>query len=293
LEHLIEKHIEVPGLEVVKALTSGKTRLSWPERDALSLLISAQRFRVPHTRKMMDQGHKKMIESLLQNYDDKKAEIGEDPGPLRLRPLGPGESLPSEETGTFVTKEELDKVFADLENDPDKFSRETFLDLAFTMAKFVQRMKWTVHYATGQARFITSDCPAVLLFQNSEFDHAGLARPDCEIQFPLSGTAIISITHDLTFIEQITKLDPSAKAARQMYARLPEIRIAQATDEQVELFNVNQADYASHWVFAGNESPTLIPRLKQRSKNVRQEVTMKGQLMSLGTIRGDMGDKPK
>src|SRR5437879_627758 len=65
LELKLQKHVEDPGLEVVRMLVDGKTRLNWEQRDRLSLLIAAQRFRVPHMRDLMDSHAKEEICALL------------------------------------------------------------------------------------------------------------------------------------------------------------------------------------------------------------------------------------
>jgi hypothetical protein len=50
IEELIGSTVEAPGLPVIQKLASGKTRLTWQERDRVSLLIAFQEMRTPSAR---------------------------------------------------------------------------------------------------------------------------------------------------------------------------------------------------------------------------------------------------
>jgi hypothetical protein len=75
----------------------------------------------------------------------------------------------------------------------------------------------------------------------------------------------------MAFVAKLKEIWPTARG-RKLLNRLPEIRIATASTGDVESFNEIQADQASRWVFAGQQSDWLIPRLQRGSKNVRQVV---------------------
>ena len=136
-------------------------------------------------------------------------------------------------------------------------------------------MKWTVYYVAGKNRYITSDCPVVMSFANPHVSPAGLMRKDCQVLFPLSSTALLSMQHDQKLNEQLMKLGPSRRATR-LLNRLPEIGCVLADDNAVMRFNEQQAEHAYRWVFGGQELPWLPDRLRRRSRNIRQVFVRKG-----------------
>lgn len=89
LEHLLDEKIESPGISVLRKLVGGDTRLSWADRQHLSMFIATQRMRVPYFREMLDANYKQLVHQLRKDYEEKERELGFSPGPMRFRSVGP------------------------------------------------------------------------------------------------------------------------------------------------------------------------------------------------------------
>lgn len=270
LEQDIQRYVEDPGLAVLRLLVGGKTRLSWEQRDQLSLLVAAQRFRVPHLRQLIDSQNKEMIDAWVSEYKRKEQEIGGDPGQMIVGVSSP--LRPNEKRELALTKADLEHLLKEYDEDPERFSREHFMNLAARFVQVFRVMKWTVFCTLGPSRFITSDCPAAMVFSRADIDTVAITRPDCRILFPLSRTSLLLMEHDIHLITRLNRIGPTS-TSRKLLNRLPEIRIAAASARDVVSFNKAQADQASRWVFTGQQSDWLVPRLQKASKNVRQAVT--------------------
>lgn len=284
LEHDIERRIETPGLAVIRELSHGKTRLNWSERNALALLMAVQRLRVPHLRQMIDAAHADMIQQLLIEYDEREQREG--PGQMWIRhvPMMPRPNEP-ERARAYVSREELQEMQRSLQEDPGQFSRETLFSLATSVARILGRMKWTVLYS-DRAPFITSDCPVLLRHERKDIKHAGLIRPDTNIEFPLSRVALLSATHDSALMKRVAGLGQNSKARRIMN-QIPEIRVSKAAEDQIQQFNLNQAQYCSRWVFSGRPGDWLVPVLQDHSKNVRQRFVRDGDFFRVENLTGE------
>jgi Protein of unknown function (DUF4238) len=284
LERDIELHVERPGLEVIRKLSKGKSRLDWSERNALAMFIALQRFRVPHMRQLLDAFHAETVRSLLNEHDRRERQEG--PGRLWIQSLSP--IARSEEDGrprTYVTREELEAAQRSLQEDPGQFSRESLFEMAESFARVFCRMKWTVHHQAENTSFITSDCPVLLWHERPDIDHAGISRPDTHVEFPLTRNALLSMTHDFVLIESVKKARPGS-GVRRLLENLPEVRITQANEALVHEFNLRQAQYCSQWVFAGRQNDWPIEILQGRSRNVRQRVVRVGNLIRIETLAG-------
>ncbi len=284
LEHDIENKVEVPGLDVIRKLGSGNTRLDWPERNALSLLMAVQRFRVPHLRQLLDVAHAEMTQRLLQDYDRLEHERG--PGLMWIRSVSPvarrGEP---ERQKAHVTREDLQQIQRSLEEDPGQFSRDSLFTLALSFAKVFRYMKWTIYRSDGTDHFISSDCPVLMRHERRDIEHAGLVRPDTEIEFPLSRMSLLVMKHDMPLIMRLNRMGPTRKAKR-LLNRLPEIQTARARPTDVHAFNVHQAEYCSLWTFSGVERDWIKETLSEASKNVRQRVVRDGQFYRFESLAG-------
>ncbi len=281
LEHTIEEVAEGPGLEVIRMLSSGKTRLDWLKRNALAMLMAVQRFRVPHLRQILDSVQAEMVRKLLTEYNRKEKERG--PGRLWMKAVSPIRSETETGPPAYITRETLEGMQQSLQSDPSQFSRNTLIELAVSFAKVFRRMKWTVHYSKRGA-FITSDCPTLLRHERTDVQHAGIIRPDTHIEFPLSRTSLLSMTHDFALLHYLDGLPPNA--ARQALSRVPEIAVAQADEAQVHEFNLRQAQYCSRWSFSGGREDWLIPALNENSRNVRHRVVQEGDMFKFETLSG-------
>src|ERR1700691_5229537 len=256
LELKLQKEVEDPGLRVLRLLDAGKTRLNWRQRDQMSLLVAAQRFRVPHIRQVIDSQNVEAVRAWLSEYKLREEETGGKPGRMIIGVSGG--LKPNQKREIEVTREDLENMLEECEGDPEGFSREEFMNLASSFAKIFRTMKWTMYYAPSDSRFITSDCPAAMHFARKDIETISIARPDCRILFPLSKSSLRSMEHDMVLAAKLKEIGPTARG-RKLLNRLPEIRIATASAGDVESFNEIQADQASRWVFAGWQSDCLIP----------------------------------
>jgi hypothetical protein len=149
LEHLIEKAVESPGLPVVKKLSEGKTRLNWQDRQALSLLVAFQEMRTPAARQQARSATKALTDRILQevkaaNPEQKSIElIGKSGG------------------SSTATLEEIAASQDDLENDHSEEIHRLAMGPALKLHRYYKRMKYTVHYPLGEAKFITTDTPVI------------------------------------------------------------------------------------------------------------------------------------
>jgi len=205
LEHEIERAVEAPGLDVIRTLASGNTRIDWAQRDALAMLMAMQRFRVPHLRQVLDAVHADLVQGFLLEYEQRERHQG--PGQLWFSTVSPL-AQPGDLEGprTYVRKDELEEIQRSLQEDPGQFSRETLFSLAVSFAKVFRRMKWTVHYSNRAAQFITSDCPVLLRHEGGDVDGAGVLRKDTHIEFPLSRNSLVSMTHDFALMTHLNRL---------------------------------------------------------------------------------------
>ncbi len=264
LELEIQRYVEDPGLEILRLLVDGKTRLNWQQRDRLSLLAAAQRFRVPHMRDLMDSHNKEEIRAWLSDYKRREEEIGGDPGEMIVGVSGGLDANDKREMA--FTKVDLERLLEKYEEDPQRLSREHFMNLASKFAQIFRIMKWTVYYTAGQSRFITSDCPVAMAFTRTDIDTVAIVR--------------LLMEHDIALITRLNKIGPNS-TNRKLLNRLPEIRIATASTGDVTSFNAIQVEQASRWVFAGQRNDWMIPKLQQPSKNVRQVVKTISRNMSV------------
>jgi Protein of unknown function (DUF4238) len=256
-EQFIANHIEGPGLPVLRRLSEGSTDITWEERSAFALLLSLQQFRVPSFRRVIENLNHELLSRLVTLYEAEAEGRREVPVILQTRR---GEAR-------FT----LDGLKAELEqsrNEPGRQSLETFIKLAFGSVPLIyDYMKWTVYHASGQTRFITSDCPVIWLFHGGPSGHASLSRCDVEVRFPLSRKAMLSLTHDAALME---KLEKATKKERQRALhRLPEIRLARMADATIESVNRTHAFHAIRWAFSGIESTWISTVLSQPSKHIR------------------------
>lgn len=284
LEREIEQRVETPGIEVLRTLASGDRRLDWAQRNALAMLMAVQRFRVPHLRQIIDASHANIVEGLLSEYDRMQRERG--PGRMWIRSIRPG--APSDDRMSeraYVSREDLEAMQKSQQDDPGQFSRETLFGIAIQFANVFRRMKWTLHQVSGDTPLITSDCPVLLRHEQTDVGQAGITRPDAHIEFPLSRTSLLSMTHDFALIDELKRVG-TEREKRRILRSVPEIRVVDTDGEHVRIFNTNQAQFCSRWSFSGQEREWLIEALRQRSKNVRQRITWDGELIKLESLIG-------
>lgn len=248
LEHMIERTVETPGLPVLKKLANGKTRLNWPDRTALAVLVAIQEMRTPASRTRAIDHMKALTEKILSEVR---------------------ESNPTQETIDIVGKDgkkstitlrELEESQADLEKDTSFDALKLTIGPAMELYQYYRHMRYTVYYSVGDERFVTTDTPVIRVFSASRGYGAGINRNDVEIRFPLSSKAFLTITHDLKFEEQLMRATGTKR--EKMLNRLPEVRIRHIHDAEVMAFNRGHVRHARMWVFSPRESQWIPELLK-------------------------------
>jgi hypothetical protein len=260
-EIAVANDVEAPGLKVLQKLAAGKTRLNWDERFDLSLLLAVQEFRVPHYREEIKNINKQLLDNVLLHYQKNKIGFGNNES------IG----LQTRHGVSNFKIEELKKEQARLARDTGEESLRMTLSLATDMSYLYRHMKWTLHSASGRESFTTSDCPVIKILNNETSGAISLNRDDLEIRFPLSKSAMIALTKDVTLVEQINHAKKE-KEIRKILARTPEIRIRAMGDAQVLAANQLHASYARMWVFSGRPLDWPPAILREKSKNFRMWV---------------------
>jgi hypothetical protein len=259
IETLLGETVEGPGLPVIRELVSGKTRLSWEERQQISVLIAIQEMRTPAARERVRQLSKQLNERVF--HDVKAA----DPDQKTIDLVGDSGKH------STVSFDEITRSHEDMCDDHAMDIHRPLVSSALKLAGYYQHMKFTVYYGTGDAEFLTTDTPVIRVFHNTEAAPlgTGIQRPDLEIRFPLSRNAFLTLTHDAWLVTNLERARTPAER-RRLLATLPEIRIDNAKSSRVTSFNRGHARHAHRWVFASGEvdwaasllaEPSAAPRI--------------------------------
>jgi hypothetical protein len=238
-EEMLEREVERPGLPIIKKLSEGRTRLNWKERQGLSLLIAFQETRTPAARQNVLSAAKIMTGQML------KAIRESDPGQKTVDLI--------DKTGkmTTATIDDIVASYADLDNAHSEETLRLTMGPALELHKYYKRMKYTVHYPLGPARFITTDTPVIRIFHGDRRVGTGVNRYDVEIRFPLSSNALLTITHDFQASVKLAQAKEYERA--KLLAKVPEVRIRYVSDAVVAAFNKAHAKHARVWAFAPTE----------------------------------------
>ena len=259
VEKLIDSSVESPGLPVIQKISSGDTKLSWQDRERLSLLIAFQEMRTPSARERV-----RTLSKLLNERVFHEIRSG-DPNQTSVKIVG--------ESGTsVVTLDEMADAHEVICDDHSMEIHRPLLGSALELSKQYRHMKFMVYYATGNDEFITTDTPVIRVFTSGAPLGSGINRPDIEIRFPLSRQAFLTLTHDAALVEKLKRA--SAVKRSQLLDVLPEIRIKYATSAQVAAFNKGHARHTHQWLFASREfewvvnmlnAPSAAPRIMDLS----------------------------
>jgi hypothetical protein len=250
IEKLIDSTVEAPGLPIIQKLASGNTRLTWQDRNELSLLIAFQKMRTPSARERVRTFSRILMERVL--HEIRTA----DPNQTSVNLAG------KFGTGT-LTLHEMTQAHEEICDDHRMEIHRSLVGPAIKLSERYKHMKFTVHYRSGNTEYITTDNPVIRVFHNAEALGAGVDRPDVEIRFPLSRTAFLTLTHDLRFIARLERARTPER--NRLLGALPEVRIARATDSDVTAFNRAHARHAHRWLFASTEVEWAADVLSQAS----------------------------
>lgn len=250
LEEMIERTVEAPGLPVLKKLAKGKTRLNWSERTALALLVAIQEVRTQASRQKAIDATRAMSEKILREI--RKANPTQETVDL----------IGKDGKSRTVTLEEIEQSQADLEKETSFGRLKLTMGPAMELYQYYKQMRFTMYYPLGIERFITTDTPVIRVFATN-MAGAGINRKDVEIRFPLSGTAFLTITHDIKLTEQLTRATEAQR--EKLLKRLPEVRIRHISDAEVLAFNRGHVRHARMWVFSSQELAWIPELLKEQS----------------------------
>ena len=264
LETQIGQQIESPGIPIIRILSEGKTNLDKAQRLCLARFIALQNVRVPYERDFMDQLHKIEFEGYLADMDEMSSQRGFPVDHIEVAACASDrEPMPHE--WVRVTRDFVDAELRRIEADPQRSSRDSFFDLAERLAKPILDMKWTVFYGTGEARFITSDCPVITRDRNERRCFPGLENSDTEVYFPLSKNALIRMEHDNS-CQLLPRKQQIRRQRRVMRARTQEINAVQADDQLVQSLNNLVVSRSHLWTVSGTNQSWLLERMQQPSK---------------------------
>jgi len=263
-ERFFAEKIEEPGLPILKKLAAGRTRINWSERNNLAMLLAVQEFRVPFYRREFSRLHQELTRNIVEAYEaitDRRGLTGYvkmQAGPEPVRVSIDVLKAELKESADFSKKKELAVLFS----------------TAMSLAEIYLHMKWTVHYATGEKSFVASDCPVFSIYSSNK-GFAALMRTDVEVRFPLARNALLTLTHDMPFLEMAAKA--STKEAKKMWARTPEVRIDNWTDQDVAKANRTHAAHSTTLLLSGQDLSWATEIMKEPSRNVRMWIEPEGE----------------
>ena len=122
-----------------------------------------------------------------------------------------------------ITRAQILAELREAEEDPQRSSRETFFGLASALEAILVKMEWTVRYASGSSRFITSDRPVIRSFSDGPSIGRGLRDLRAEIGFPLSSTSILEIKHRQWHINAARKRTRNQRPPRNLTGKSPPV----------------------------------------------------------------------
>jgi hypothetical protein len=264
LETQIDQKIEAPAIPVIRMLSEGKTNLDKSERLCLARVIALQNVRIPFERDFMDQQHKTDLEGNLAEMDKMSRLRGFPVDYIDVAAFAIDRD-PKPHEWVRITRDSVIAELQEIESDPQRFSRESFFELAEKLANTILDMKWIVYYRTGDARFITSDCPVITKDKSEGRQFPGLNDLDTEVYFPLSKNALIRMEHDNS-CQLLPRKKQIHRQKRVMCARTQEITVIQADEQAVQLLNELIVARAHLWAVSGASQGWLLERMQQPSK---------------------------
>jgi len=268
LETQIDQQIEAPAIPVIRMLSEGKTNLDKSKRLCLAMFIALQNVRIPYERDFMDQQHKADLEGNLAEMDEMSRQRGFPVDYIDVAACATDRE-PKPHEWVRITRDSVKAELREIDSDPRRFSREFFFELAEKLARTILDMKWTVFYGTGDARFITSDCPVITKDKGERRQFPGLDDLDTEVYFPLSKNALIRMEHDNS-CQLLPRKKQIHRQKRVMRARTQEITVVQADEQAVQLLNELIVARAHLWAVSGASQGWLLERMQQASKIQKQ-----------------------
>jgi len=272
LEMMIESQIETPGLPIIRKLACGNTHLDVTERGRLARLIALQHVRVPYEREFLDRQNKENLEGYLEDMDLAAARVGRPVNAIDVA-VSPTAEFPKENSWVRITRAFVENELAAIAADPGKPSREVFFNIADGVGEIFAQMEWTVGYALGCSRFVTSDRPVVMGGKNGAGAQIGITNSNCEITFPLSSTAVLQMRHsglgnDVTGARLARDAKPNLGDVGQ------EVKAARHDDAVVQHLNEVHARQAHLYVFSGIPHDWVSDSMQKPAEGTKRKKTL-------------------
>lgn len=285
LETLIEREIESPGIPLIRKLASGRVNIDYKQRSLVARLVGLQSVRVPYERRFMDSNNVDNLRSYIDEMDESARRLGQPVNTIEIA-VAPRDDPRRIKKWVRITRAQVLAELKEAEEDPQRSSRETFFGLASTLEAILVKMEWTVRYASGSSRFITSDRPVIRSFSDGPSMGRGLRDLRAEVSFPLSSTSILEIKHRQWHIDAVRK-----RTRNQRPHQKPDWAIAtgDADDSFIDSLNRRMAKQAHLLVFSGTRPEWLLEWMKEPLKAAKQAVTVLDTELNLSTH----GEKPK
>jgi hypothetical protein len=259
-------------MPVLRKLASGKASIDHVQRLKLAKLIALQSVRVPFERNFMDRNNKDNLLSYLAQMDEDSRRHNAPVNAIQIA-ITPVDDPRLIKKWSTITRAQVLAALREVEEDPTRSSRETFLGLAGAIAEIYMSMEWTIHCIQGSQRFITSDRPVLRHYSGGGGPGRGLRDIRSEVYFPLSSTALLHMKHHNWLIDQIRKRRRGPPSPRRRPAHQT-IGCLGAEGGLVEKVNRTVADRAHLWVFSGREEGWLIDWMSKPFKKPKRAVTV-------------------
>jgi hypothetical protein len=280
LEVQIEREIETPGIPVIRKLVAGKTNLDYSERLRLAKLIALQAVRVPYERNFMESNHKQNLLSYIEDMDQRSCNKNAPVNAIEVA-AAPGADPRLIKEWVPVTRAQILADLRQLEEDPGSSSRHILLGLAADLAKIYMQMEWTIFYATGADRFITSDRPVITISSGDKNLSRGIKDVRSKIIFPLSSAALLQMEHHNWMLDAVRRSPSKAKQKKS-----PCVAPSSAPEKLVEMVNRMQAARAHLWIFSGRKENWLKEWMKAPLKEPKHVVSIVDEQLIKGTDGG-------
>ena len=268
LEHLLQTHIEDPGLAVIKRLIAGHYNISRDARLRLSVLLAIQEYRVPWMREQMGI----LMQGMMERHMGAAVKA---PGVL--------ESLLKEHA--LADEDDVGRMAAEMR----RGLQEGEIKLSATPTASLHAMAYAldilpnIYFSMGwevletrSIPFIKSDCPVYIYYVpvRRDLPHCGLMDKRVQIRFPLCQTKLLVVRHDRKRLEMIDALRArrGERAAPKAANRASEIRHVRISATDVAIINADTASMASKFVFSPVALTNAAELLKGECQNVRQEL---------------------
>lgn len=270
LETQIEREVETPGIPLLRKLASGKVNLDYRQRSLVARLVALQNVRVPYERSFMDRNNVDNLRSYIEEMDEDSRNLGAPVNAIEIA-ITPQDDPRLIKNWVRVTRAQILAEIKEAEEDPQRSSRENFFGLAESLGRIIERMEWTVRYASGAARFVTSDRPVMRSFSDGLTMGRGLKDLRAEIRFPLSSTSILEIKHRQWLVDAVRKR-PLRGGLRPKVNTEWTIATGDADDSFVNTFNRRMAKQAHLLVFSGRTQGWLTEWMKNPIKTEKRAV---------------------